>query len=51
MVIEIREFLKDYIKTCFFTNYYFEYEGKRLNDFTDFKELKIRSYFKDTPFI
>ncbi len=33
MVIELREFLKDYLRTCFITNYYFEFEGKELNDF------------------
>lgn len=39
MLIELREFLRDYIKTCFITNYYFEYEGKELNDFQEFKTL------------
>ena len=41
MVVELKEYLKDYIKTCFFTNYYFEYNGQRINDFTEFKDLKI----------
>lgn len=43
MIIELREFLRDYIKTCFVTNYYFEYEGRELNDFYEFKVL-IQEY-------
>jgi hypothetical protein len=43
MVIELREFLRDYLKTCFFTNYYFEMYGKRLNDFQEFKEILSHS--------
>jgi len=39
MLIELREFLRDYIKTCFMTNYYFEYDGKELNDFYEFKNI------------
>ncbi|CDW71842.1 eukaryotic translation initiation factor 3 subunit [Stylonychia lemnae] len=39
MIIELREYLRDYIKTCFMTNYYFEYEGKELNDFYEFKNI------------
>jgi len=27
MVLELREFLNEHIYTCFFTNFYFEYNG------------------------
>jgi hypothetical protein len=39
MVIELREFLRDYLKTCFYTNFYLELNGKRLNDFSEFKDF------------
>lgn len=39
MVLELREFLAEHIYTCFFTHYYFEHDGKRLNDYTELNEL------------
>lgn len=39
MVLELREFLTEHIYTCFFTHYFFEHEGKRLNDYTELNEL------------
>ena len=33
LITELREILSDNVNTCFFTNYYFEHEGKRLSDY------------------
>lgn len=41
MVLELREFLNEHVYTCFFTNYYFEHDGKRLNDYTELAELNL----------
>lgn len=41
MVLELREFLSEHVYTCFFTNYYFEHGGERLNDYTELAELNL----------
>jgi hypothetical protein len=41
MVLELREFLAEHVYTCFFTHYYFEHAGVRLNDYTEFSELDL----------
>jgi len=41
MVLELREFLNEHVNTCFFTHYYFEHMGVRLNDYTELAELKL----------
>lgn len=41
MVLELREFLSEHVYTCFFTHYYFEHMGKRLNDYTELIELNL----------
>lgn len=41
MVLELREFLSEHVYTCFFTHYYFEHQGKRLNDYTELSELNL----------
>ena len=41
MVLELREFLNEHVYTCFFTHYYFEHMGKRLNDYTELAELNL----------
>jgi hypothetical protein len=41
VVLELREFLNDHVYTCFYTHYYFEYDGKRLNDYTELAELNL----------
>jgi len=33
IVLELREFLNEYVYTCFYSHYYFEHAGKRLNDY------------------
>ena len=42
MVLELREFLSEHVYTCFFTNYYFEHGGQRLNDYTELAELNLQ---------
>ena len=42
MVLELREFLNEHVYTCFFTHYYFEHAGKRLNDYTELVELNLQ---------
>jgi Mitochondrial function, CLU-N-term len=42
MVLELREFLSEHVYTCFFTNYYFEHAGQRLNDYTELAELNLQ---------
>ena len=42
MILELREFLNEHVYTCFFTNYYFEHAGKRLNDYTELSELNFQ---------
>lgn len=41
MVLELREFLSEHVYTCFFTHYYFEHLGQRLNDYTELSELSL----------
>ena len=41
MVLELREFLSEHVYTCFFTHYYFEHAGTRLNDYTELSELNL----------
>lgn len=41
MVLELREFLAEHVYTCFFTHYYFEHSGARLNDYTELAELDL----------
>jgi hypothetical protein len=41
MVLELREFLNEHVYTCFYTHYYFEHGGKRLNDYTELAELNL----------
>ena len=42
MVLELREFLNEHVYTCFFTHYYFEHAGVRLNDYTELAELDLQ---------
>jgi hypothetical protein len=35
------EFLSEHVYTCFSTHYYFEHQGKRLNDYTELSELNL----------
>jgi hypothetical protein len=42
MVLELREFLQDHVNTCFFTHYFFQHMGKRLNDYTEINELPLQ---------
>ena len=42
MVLELREFLNEHVYTCFFTHYYFEHAGARLNDYTELAELDLQ---------
>lgn len=42
MVLELREFLSEYVFTCFVTHYYFEHKGRRLNDYTELEELDLQ---------
>jgi len=41
LVLELREFLNEHAFTCFFTHYYFEHKGKKLNDYTELRELDL----------
>lgn len=41
MILELREFLNEHVFTCFFTHYYFEHNGKKLNDYTELIELNL----------
>ena len=43
LVLELREFLNEHVYTCFFTHYYFEHMGKRLNDYTELAELDLQA--------
>ena len=42
MVYELREFLNDHIFTCFFTNYFFEHAGTKLNEFSELSSIDLR---------
>jgi hypothetical protein len=39
MILELREYLNDHVNTCFYTNYFFEHSGERLNDYTELAGL------------
>lgn len=41
MVLELKEFLSEHVFTCFFTHYYFEHNGVKLNDYTEIAELNL----------
>lgn len=41
LVIELREFLAEHVYTCFFTNFYFEHAGVRLNDYSELSEIDL----------
>lgn len=41
MVCELREFLSEHIQTCFFTNFYFEHNGERLNEYQELINLDL----------
>lgn len=43
MVYELREFLADHINTCFFTNFFFEHAGERLNEYSELTMLDFKS--------
>jgi len=43
MVYELREFLAEHVYTCFFTNFYFEHAGQRLNEYSELSELDLIS--------
>lgn len=43
MVLELREILNEHVYTCFYTHYYFEHEGRRLNDYTELAELNLQN--------
>lgn len=43
IVLELREFLSEHVYTCFYTHYYFEHAGKRLNDYQELAELSLES--------
>jgi len=42
LVVELRDFLLEHVFTCFFTNYYFEHGGQRLNDYQELSELPLQ---------
>ena len=41
LILELREYLHEYVYTCFFTNYYLEHNGQRLSDYSDLSELDL----------
>jgi len=43
MVFELREFLNEHIYTCFFTNFYLEHNGDRLNEYSELSELDLKN--------
>lgn len=43
MVLELREFLNEHVYTCFYTHYYFEHAGVKLNDYTELAVLDLAS--------
>ena len=54
LILEVKEFLAEHVYTCFFTNYYLEYQGKRLSDYNDLAELDLendsRIYMRIQPY-
>jgi len=43
MILELREFLTEHVYTCFFTHYYFEHAGVKLNDYTELATLDLEA--------
>jgi hypothetical protein len=43
MIFELREYLSEHVYTCFFTNFYFEHNGQRLNDYTELSQLDLKT--------
>ena len=43
MLFELRESLSEHVYTCFFTNFYFEHNGQRLNDYTELSQLDLKT--------
>ena len=43
MIFELREFLAEHVYTCFFTNFYFEHNGQRLNDYIELSQLDLKT--------
>ena len=43
LLFELREFLSEHIYTCFFTNFFFEHNGQRLNDYTELSQLDLKT--------
>ena len=41
LILELREFLSEHVYTCFFTNYFLEYQGNQLSDYSDLSELDL----------
>ncbi len=41
IVLELREFLNEHVYTCFYSHYYFEHNGQRLNDYSELAELAL----------
>ena len=41
LILELREYLSEYVYTCFFTNYHLEHQGKKLSDYSDLSELAL----------
>lgn len=41
LILELREYLSEHVYTCFFTNYYLEHQGKKLNDYNDLSDLDL----------
>lgn len=41
LVLELREYLNEHVYTCFFTNYFLEHMGKKINDYSDLTELDL----------
>ena len=41
VVTELRDILLENVNTAFFTNYYFEYKGNRLDEYTEIKALNL----------
>jgi hypothetical protein len=40
-VFQLREVLAEHVYTCLYTNFYFEHNGERLNDYTTLSELDL----------
>lgn len=43
LILELREYLAEHVYTCFFTNYYLEHGGEKLNDYNDLSELDLEN--------